>query len=119
MRAQTATEYFLILVAVLVVAGAAIYYVQSRGPNFPLISARAEGKDNEIVIAVETGSIAAGDWQYSVSTTQGVFNWEEGTTELKPPNVSLGTYAVGTYYISLKHRPSGHLYFAEQQVIIS
>ncbi|MFB0499844.1 MAG: hypothetical protein ACETWO_00995, partial [Candidatus Hadarchaeaceae archaeon] len=75
--------------------------------------------DNTIRINVETGSIPSGDWQYSVSTTSGTYDWQDKGEELKSPNVVLGTYALGNHYVSMKHTPSGHIYFADTKITIS
>jgi hypothetical protein len=116
--AQGATEYTLILAAVLLVVAVAIYYV-TRPPGFPILSATEAKQDNEIRINVETGSIPAGDWQYSVSSTLGSYNWIDGNVELKAPYATLGTYNTGNWYVSLRHKPSGHIYFADRTVTIT
>ena len=118
MAAQASIEYYIVLAVVIVIAGFAIYYLQSQGSNFPVLSLGAQAEDNEIVITVDAGSIPAGDWEYSVSSVQGEFNWQVGNRELAPPSVSLGEYAPGTYYVSLKHIPSGYSYFVEKTVLI-
>ena len=119
-KGQGATEYLLMLAAVLVIVAIAVYYVTSTG-GYPAVAATAvKYGDDTIRINVETGSIPSGDWQYSVSTTQGSDNWTDGTSELKAPYVSLGTYTTaGNYYVSLKHTPSGHIYFSETKITIS
>ncbi|MFB0500802.1 MAG: hypothetical protein ACETWO_06020, partial [Candidatus Hadarchaeaceae archaeon] len=72
---QSATEYLLILAAALVVVAVAAYYV-TRGPSFPPLSATATHVDNEIRVNIDTGSISAGDWQYSVSPIYGTYDWK-------------------------------------------
>ncbi len=114
---QSATEYLLILAAVLVVVAVAAYYI-AKGPSFPPISATATNADNEIRVNIDTGSIPADDWQYSVSTVYGAYDWKNKEVELKTPYVSLGTYSPDTYYVSLKHQ-SGHIYFSDQTITIT
>jgi len=116
--AQGATEYLLIFSAALIITGVAVYYI-GRSPSYPPISATTGVSDNEIRINVEIGSIPEGEWAYSVGTVKGTYVWTTGSEELKAPYVSLGTYASGTYYVSLKHAERGHLYFYDQAVAIS
>ncbi|GAH94656.1 unnamed protein product, partial [marine sediment metagenome] len=47
------------------------------------------------------------------------YTWTTGDVELASPYVSLGTYASGTYYVSLKHIDSDHIYFYDQAVAIT
>ncbi len=116
--AQGATEYIIILAAVLVVAAVAVYYV-SKPPSFPPLSAVPANVGNEIRINVGTGSISTGDWQYSVSTTEGSYSWTDGTVKLDAPYVAIeNNKSADTYYVSLKHKPSGHIYFADRTVTI-
>jgi len=117
--AQGATEYLLIFSAALIITGVAVYYV-GRSPSYPPISATADVSDNEIMIKVEIGSIPEGEWAYSVSTVKGSpYDWTTGDVELASPYVSLGKYASGTWYVSLKHAKRGHFYFYDQAVAIS
>jgi len=89
-------------------------------PGYPAIGATsAKHGDNEIRINVVAGSLPAGEWAYSVSSTEGSYSWITGTSELAAPYVSLGTYASGTYYVSLRHNDSGHIYFYDQTITIS
>ncbi|MFQ6129281.1 MAG: hypothetical protein ACE5OT_00525 [Candidatus Hadarchaeaceae archaeon] len=116
--AQGTTEYLLIFAAALIIVGVAVYYT-GRSPSYPPISASTDVSDNEIIIKVEVGSIPENEWAYSVSMVKGSYDWTTGSVELKSPYVSLGTYASGTYYVSLKHVKRGHLYFYDQAVAIS
>jgi len=89
-------------------------------PSYPAVAATsARYGDNTIRINVSTGSIPANEWAYSISTTEGSYTWITGTSELAAPYVSLGTYAYGTYFVSLKHIDSGHIYFWDQMITIS
>ena len=117
-KGQGATEYLLMLAAVLVIVAIAVYYVATAG-GYPVVSVNPEEFDSNIKITVLSGSIPAGDWQYSVSTTSGSYTWETGNVELKAPSVTIKTgLSAGNYYVSLKHKPSGHIYFADQKITI-
>ena len=117
-RAQGASEYLLLLAATLVLVAIAVYYVTTTG-GYPAVAAVQRGIDNDIRINVETGEIPTGDWQYSVSTTEGVYSWVDGTEALDAPYVTIASsQAADTYYVSLKHKPSGHIYFADRKVTI-
>ena len=119
-KGQGATEYLLMLAAVLVIVAIAVYYVTTAGAGFPAITATSVKQgDNEIRINVTTGSIPTGEWAHSVSSTEGSYSWTDGTEILDAPYVSLGTYAAGTYYVSLRHNDSGHLYFYDQTLTTS
>ncbi|GAI34203.1 unnamed protein product [marine sediment metagenome] len=119
-KGQGATEYLLMLAAVLVIVAIAVYYVTTAGAGYPAISATSAKVDNAIRINVTTGSIPTGEWAYSVSSTEGSpYTWTTGEVELTSPYVSLGTYASGTYYVSLKHVDSAHFYFNDQPQTVS
>ena len=116
-RGQGATEYLLMLAAVLVIVAVAIYYV-TRAGGYPAVSMNAASPDNHIRIDVLSGSIAAGQWAWSVSTTANQYTWVTGTVALAAPSVDLGTFTVGaTEYVNVKHISTGHLYFASDQVV--
>jgi len=117
-KGQGATEYLLMLAAVLVIVAIAVYYVTSTG-GYPAVAVTAVKSGDTIRINVDTGSIPLGDWQYIVSTTQGSDNWTDGTVELKAPYVVLdNACTTGNYYVSLKHTPSGHIYFSDRTITI-
>lgn len=118
-KGQGATEYLLMLAAVLVIVAIAVYYVTSTG-GYPAVAVTAvKYGDNTIRIDVTTGTIPSGDWQYSVSATSGSYTWEDGTGELKSPYVVLdNACTTGNHYVSLKHTPSGHIYFADTKITI-
>ncbi len=118
-KGQGATEYLLMLAAVLVIVAIAVYYVTTAGAGYPAIAATSAKVDNAIRINVTTGSIPTGEWAYSVSSTEGSYSWMNGTEILHAPYVSLGTYAAGTYYVSLRHVDTGHFYFWDQTITIS
>jgi len=118
-KGQGATEYLLMLAAVLVIVAIAVYYVTTAGAGYPAIAATSAKVDNAIRINVTTGSIPTGEWAHSVSPTEGSYTWTTGTSELTSPYVTLGTYASGTYYVSLKHVDSAHFYFNDQPQTVS
>jgi len=115
-KGQGATEYLLMLAAVLIIVAVAIYYV-TRAGGHPAVAMNAEASDNEIIMRVVSGSMATGEWAYSVSGTRSSYSWVTGTEALDAPSVSLGTYAAGTWYVNVKHVASGYLYFTPDQVI--
>lgn len=98
--------------------GYSLYSSEQGASAYPALSATAWAYDNEIKIYVYSGSVTAGAWQYSVSTTYGSYTWVDGTVELKASYVSLGTYTTDNYYVSLKHKTSGHIYFSNLTVSI-
>jgi len=117
-KGQGATEYLLMLAAVLVIVAVAIYYV-TRAGGYPAISMNAEALgDNSIKITVLSGSIASGEWAYSVSATSGSYTWVTGTEALDAPSVTIATNkAAGTWYVNVKHISSGHMYFTTDQAV--
>lgn len=124
---QGATEYLLMLAAVLVIVAVAVYYVTSA-TGFPTISATAAigdesdvtADENDIVIDVTSGSIVSGEWQVSVTSDESGYDWETVNTKLEAPGVNLdddtdisgSTNIDNKKYVSLKHKDSGHIYFS-------
>lgn len=94
-------------------------FQEPSGYEIPVLAAHPGIYDNTIRINVEFGSISAGYWDYSVGSIEGIYSWTTGTEELDSPYVTLGTFAQGTYYVSLRYKPSGHIYFADTPVTIS
>jgi uncharacterized protein (UPF0333 family) len=122
-RGQGATEYLLMLAAVLVIVAVAIYYV-TRAGGYPAISMNATSPDNHVHISVLSGSIASGQWAFYVGTTpSGTTGWTTANVALSAPSVDLTAngaqaYAVGTtVYVNIKHISTGHIYFASDQVV--
>jgi len=117
-KGQGATEYLLMLAAVLVIVAVAVYYV-TRAGGYPAVSMNAQASgDNEIIITVLSGSIASGEWAYSVSATSGSYTWVTGTEALDAPSVTIASdLAAGTWYVNVKHIASGHIYFTTDQVV--
>ena len=123
-RAQGATEYLIILAATLVVTALAVFYV-SRGVPFPAISVIAKtdtATGDNIQLEVPTaGSIPAGDWQYRLTQTKGTGTWETKNVALAQGTINLENKAAsaGTWYVSVKHIPSGHLYLDDVSVTVA
>jgi hypothetical protein len=112
-----------IIIVIIILAVGATYLAKHRGGvSYPQMAMSVSGGQagNEIwVYVISLSSIPSGDWAYSVSATKGSYNWVSGATTLIAPSVSLGTYAVGTWYVSIKHVPSGHVYISQAPVTIS
>lgn len=109
----------IIIIAVLAIALLPrIMYSETKAGGYPAVSLNVEAVgDNQIRLDVLAGSIAAGQWAYSVSTTVGTYNWVTATVALIAPSVSLGSYPPGTYYVNVKQIPTGHVYFSYDQSI--
>jgi hypothetical protein len=118
-RGQGATEYLLMLAAVLVIVAVAIYYV-TRAGGYPVVSMNAEAVGDTIRLDVLSGSIAAGQWQWSVSTSANNYTWHDTDTlgALAAPSVELeNSLPAGNYYVNVKHKTTGHIYFSSDQVL--
>jgi len=123
-KGQGATEYLLILAAVLVIAASAVYFVTQTG-GYPAVGAVATVQnDNEIHINVQTGSIPAEEWAVDfdpddeISETDKI-NEEDGVGQeaLEAPGVHVADYdpnSDGTQSITveLSHVDTGHVYFS-------
>lgn len=120
-KGVSSTIVFVIAIVIIIAAAAGSVYVVTRGGGYPYptLIATVGGSDNEILIYVLKGSIATGKWQYSVSSTPGSYSWTTGAEPLNAPSVSLGTHAVGTWYVSLRHKDNQHIYFADSPITIS
>ncbi len=95
------------------------WYYELQAPPSPVLFAIPAASDSTIRIYVQTGSLSASEWEYSVSQTEGSYSWVTGTEELSSPHVTLGTFTQGVYYVSLRHIPTGHIFFTDVEVIIS
>jgi hypothetical protein len=112
-KGQGATEYLLILAAVLVVVAVAVYYVTRAGAAAPNLTLMPYVKGENILIKATTTStdtVKAGDWEYVVylqgetapSPTTGTFDLTPNTdTRLTSVSTS------GTYVVRIRHKPSG------------
>lgn len=87
-KGQGATEYLLMLAAVLVIVAIAVYYVTSATPS-ALVTGTAENSSNDIVFTPSSemtpSTIPTADWEYAVYTSAGVevTAFTAGTTTLE------------------------------------
>ncbi|MEM2289103.1 MAG: class III signal peptide-containing protein [Candidatus Hadarchaeales archaeon] len=116
MRAQGATEYLLILAAVLVVVAVAVYYV-TRTTGAPTLAAVAR-LDNENNIRLDitsvTGVINQADWEFRVMRgTTVLLGWTAGVGRIaegeKLTLTTGGGYQAGDV-VQIRHKPTGHVY---------
>jgi hypothetical protein len=120
-KGQGAIEYKIILAVVLFIVAGAIFYLSfTRGP--PPLGAFITSKDNTILLKVTVVGprIAAVDWWYSVSTMEGNRNWEGGVQPIGDvvEDIELENRPPGTYYVSIKHVPTGHEWISDKAVTI-
>ena len=90
-RGQGATEYLLILAAVLVIVAIAVYYVTSTGPSAIITGSAVKNGDSVNFTPSSTmvpSSITSTDWKYAiyrgatkVFPTSG--DWQDGTGTLQ------------------------------------
>lgn len=121
-RGQGATEYLLMLAAVLVIVAVAVYYV-TRGvatkPNI-LLSAEKDGTNIKLVATGGTDSCPAADWQFTVHDNVTAETWTAGTAVLSSTtNITLenGLTVGTTYTVRVQHTPSGQ-YFVDTTITI-
>lgn len=86
-KGQGATEYLLMLAAVLVIVAIAVYYVTSTGPS-AIITGTAVKSDNNINFTPSStmtpASIPAADWEYAVYRgATPVTDFTDGTATLE------------------------------------
>jgi hypothetical protein len=121
-RAQGATEYLLMLAAVLVIVAVAIYYITRIG-GAPALVAYAEQRNSDIVLEVTSGEVAAGEWAYRVyveGTTPP--SYTTGNVKLDPasdPVLLSGAIAGTSYIVDVKHIDTGTLWVDGQKITIS
>lgn len=112
-----------VIIVVIIAAAVGGAYVAKRGiggyPQMSMSAAVGQSSDEIWIYVISLSSIPSGEWTYSVSAVKGSYTWIVGAETLIAPSVSLGTYAAGTWYVSVKHIPSGHVYFANVPVTIS
>lgn len=125
MKEKGVSSIVIIAIAMVIAAAAGGMYITTRiatrgggYPNVSILSIVAGDFGSEIRIYVKSGFIPAGEWAYSVSATRGSYNWIMGAEPWAPSSVDLGTYPLGTYYVSLKHVASGHVYFVDEPVTL-
>lgn len=128
---QGATEYLLILAAVLGVVSVAIYFVFFAG-EYPPVGSKPVIHENDIAIMVSYGSIPAGSWDYKLEaedetgqtddfgnglSAHNAGKWQEGTKKLKATWITLLSDAkADNYWVYLRHAPSKHIYYAGKKL---
>jgi len=115
-RGQGATEYLLILAAVLVVVAVAVYYVTRAGAVAPNLTIMAYKSDNDLKVKGTGGTdtVPAGKWDYQVYLATATAPAPTvGTFDLTPTtDTTLTTItASGTYKVRIRHIPSGKYLF--------
>jgi len=116
-RGQGATEYLLMLAAVLVIVAVAIYYV-TRTAGAPTVTANLTwgSTDNSVKLNVVSTSatIPAADWQYKIwkegDSTPG--SWTAGVADIAAgAQITLITGATpGFWHVTVMHKPTGNTY---------
>ncbi|TES83987.1 MAG: class III signal peptide-containing protein [Hadesarchaea archaeon] len=116
-KGQGATEYLLMLAAVLVIVAIAVYYVTAGGaakPNIQL-TAVVDGTSIKLVATGGTDTCPANDWKYAVYLENASPTWDDGTATLSSTtdmvlksNLAAGT----TYKVRVQHIPTGQ-YFVD------
>lgn len=120
---QGATEYLLILAAVLVIVAVAVYYITRTTPK-PNVQLTAQENSPTSIKLVGTGgtdTVAASDWQYAVYVSGGTATWNAGTTTLSSTtNIILasGLTTGTTYAVRVQHIPSGQ-YFVDTTITLA
>jgi hypothetical protein len=107
----------IILIVAVSIAGLGVYFLSQPKPA--LVAPYVQIIENEIFIGIEGGAVPAGKWEYSIATSENMFDWKKGNEPLEPPGVSLGEYSAGRYYVSLRHRESEYMYIRNKRVEIS
>ena len=122
-RGQGATEYLLMLAAVLVIVAVAVFYILRSSPGgvAPTISATVTdivGDDTHVKLSVTSigSTVAAADWKYVVyENTQP--DWQTSTEALaagQDYTLTIGepvTGGAGTYTVKIFHIPTNSIMF--------
>jgi hypothetical protein len=122
-RGQGATEYLLMLAAVLVIVAIAVYYITAT-PVLPAMTMHAElendGTNVEVKMVITAGELVADDYKFKIINPKGEVetDWTDGTTDLTPLNspVLLDEYTIevdnheGTWTIKILYEPAGTAY---------
>lgn len=140
-NAQGATEYLLILAAVLIVTATVINYVQNVG-GYPAVGAWPEQEDMDddtgpdLAIKIITGSIPTGQWEFKINAEDPNKideGWRDNLDKWINPDKPLdaayvlilsseyikeGNYPV-KFSVSLRHKETGHVYFSDAHVTVS
>ncbi|MEM4188854.1 MAG: class III signal peptide-containing protein [Candidatus Hadarchaeum sp.] len=116
-RGQGATEYLLMLAAVLVIVAIAVYYVTSTGPSAIITGTAVKNGDNIINFTPSStmvpSKISAGEWEYAVYRgAEAVSSWQTVSFDLErgiPVALSASGCRTGDL---LKIRYKGNVYDA-------
>ncbi len=89
-KGQGATEYLLMLAAVLVIVAIAVYYVTtSTGAPSIIASVKLNSTDNTVQIRGETGCTVVANWSFSYKGGT-VTDWQSGSGAIGPgDNITL------------------------------
>jgi len=121
---QGATEYLLILAAVLVVVAVAVYFITRTTPKPNIGIAVAENSSTSIKVHATSGTdtCAASDWQYKVYASGAADpGWTAGTQALSSGMTDIvwgGLTSGTTYVVRIQHITSGQ-YFFDSTVTLS
>ncbi len=113
-KGQGATEYLLMLAAVLVIVAVAVYYVtRPRAPTFSGSLSVTAGT-LRLTPASGSGTILMADWEFKAWMGETApADWTAGTDNLKPGEpVNLGvTASSGQYWhVLVRHKPTATVY---------
>ena len=118
-KAQGATEYLLILIAVLIVTGIAISYLSRTGTTKPMISMRGEydPTDHSLDVYTISGRIPVGEWKWRIINPRGEVyrDWTNGSSDLEPERspvelVEIEDVMPGVWTIDILHIPTNTKY---------
>ncbi len=82
-KGQGATEYLLMLAAVLVIVAIAVYYVTTTGAPTIIASAKLNSADNTVSIKGETGCSIDASWSFSYKGGTET-SWQSGSGTIGP-----------------------------------
>lgn len=107
------------IVIVTIVTLVAVFLIRDEGSAPVMIT--AEAVDNEIkLVHYGPDPLKAGEWQYSVSITRDSYSWTDlHDTLYSLESLSLGTYTVGTYYVSVRYKPDGIIVLRNARVTVT
>jgi len=129
-KGQGATEYLLMLAAVLVIVAIAVYYISTAGAGKPAVTMAAvfDTSDNSIDLQITSGSVPQSDWQFRIISSDGENyinssgaettddSWISGTGDIDPTNSPLelvdlaAGHDTGNYTVQIYHVASGSRY---------
>ena len=117
-KGQGATEYLLMLAAVLVIVAIAVYYIATAGAAKPAMTMSATiTTDNKVQMLITSGALTAADYQWRILKPDGTVDtaWTDGTVDLAPKNspvtlTTLTTPTTGNWKVQIYHKPSKSTY---------